>query len=197
MVQAVSESRLQEHYCFTPLSNMSISVDMGMRLISLLFGIFWLVPASLAQEATAEDAANSNAQVTQVAAATAATPQVQFVDAQAFTINDARFTAANASRDKIAIVVWGGNRAIQQEAFFAARDLAGAGIPTAFVLAPDGNGIEADAYLEIYAASTPRRDGTIANNGAERIRQVTRDGGLAAYREAFPEQWVALQARQQ
>jgi len=142
--------------------------------------------------ATAEDAANSNAQVTQVAATAAVTPQVQFVNAMDRTENDARILAAAASTDKVAIVVWGGNRAIQQEAFFAARDLAGAGIPTAFVLAPDGNGIEADAYLEIYAASTPRRDGTIANNGAERIRQVTRDGGLAAYREAFPTQVAQL-----
>lgn len=142
--------------------------------------------------ATAEDAANSNAQVTQVTAATAATPQVQFVNAMDRTENDARFLAATASRDKVAIVVWGGNRAIQQEAYFAARDLAGAGIPTAFVLAPDGNGIDADAYMQIYAASTPRLSGTIANNGSERIRPLARQGGLDAYREAFPAQVAQL-----
>ncbi len=127
-----------------------------------------------------------------VATASVATPQVQFVDAQDRTPNDARLLAAAASTDQVAIVVWGGNRAIQQEAYNAARDLAGVGIPTAFVLAPDGNGIETDAFLQIYAAAAPRADGTLAQNGVERIRQVTRDGALAAFREAFPAQLAAL-----
>ena len=143
--------------------------------------------------ATAEDAANNNAQATRMAAtATSVAPEVQFVNAMDRTENDARILAAAASTDKVAIVVWGGNRAIQQEAFFAARDLAGAGIPTAFVLAPDGNGIDADAYMQIYAASTPRRSGTIANNGSERIRPLARQGGMEAYREAFPAQVAQL-----
>lgn len=140
--------------------------------------------------ANAEDAvtpANMN-----VAAASVVSPEVQFVDAQFETPNDARVLAAAASHDRVAIVVWGGNRAIQQEAYFAARDLAGAGIPTAFVLAPDGNGIDTDAFLQIYADAAPRADGTLAQNGVERIRQVTRDGALAAYREAFPAQLAAL-----
>ena len=142
--------------------------------------------------ATAEDAANNNAQVTQVAAAAAVTPEVQFIDAQSFTTNDARFTAANASRDKVAIVVWGGNRALQQEAYFAARDLAGAGIPTAFVLAPDHNSLSDDAVMLVYAASTPRSDAAYGTNFAGEVRSNMRDAGLTAYREAFPAQVAQL-----
>lgn len=139
--------------------------------------------------ATAEDAANNNAQVTQVAAVT---PQVQFVNATDRTENDARFLAATASRDKVAIVVWGGNRALQQEAYNAARDLAGAGIPTAFVLAPDHNSLSDDAVMQVYAASTPRSDAAYGTNYAGEVRSNMRSAGLTAYREAFPTQVAQL-----
>ena len=145
------------------------------------------MPVAMANAEDTVTPANTN-----VAATSVVTSQVQFIDAQNRTANDARTLAADASHDKVAIVVWGGNRAIQQEAYFAARDLADVGIPTAFVLAPDGNGLESDAQLQIFAASTPRSYATIANDGAERIRPMARDGGVSAYREAFPAQLAAL-----
>ena len=156
---------------------MSISVDMGMRLISMLFSAFGLVTSSLAQEAAAD------------------VQQVQMLDARERPQRDARGLAAIASRDKVAIVVWGGNRAIQQEAYFAARDLAGAGIPVAFLVGPDHNSLDGDAVMQVYAASAPRSDAHWGLNNADRVRSDMRAAGLTAYPEAFPAQWAPLQAR--
>tara|TARA_R110001592_G_scaffold100311_2_gene284732 strand:- start:167 stop:646 length:480 start_codon:yes stop_codon:yes gene_type:complete len=152
-------------------------------------GALVLTPTAIfAEDAVAP--ANMN-----VAAASVSTLQVQFVDAHNRTANDARTLAADASHNKIAIVVWGGNRTIQQEAYNAARDLVGAGIPTAFVLAPDGNGSTGDAYMQVYAASTPRTEATFGTNYAHEVRADLRNAGLVAYREAFPAQVAALSLR--
>ena len=144
--------------------------------------------AAIAQDAATP--ANMN-----VAAATIDPLQVQYVDATSETIGGARGFAAAASHDKIAIVVWGGNQTIQQEAYNAARDLVGAGIPTAFVLAPDHNGSDAEAVMQVYAASTPRTDAAFGTNYAGEVRVTMREAGLAAYREAFPQQLAALSLR--
>lgn len=141
--------------------------------------------AATAQErsvATQPVAANTNV----------ATPTVQFIDAQNRTMNDARTLAADASHNKVAIVVWGGNRTIQQEAYNAARDLVGMGIPTAFVLAPDDNGTDGDAMLQVYAAALPRSDGRMGTNYAQFIRADMREAGIEAYRTAFPAQLARL-----
>lgn len=117
---------------------------------------------------------------------------VQYIDAQDRTINDARFIAAAASTDKVAIVVWGGTRAIQQEAYNAALDLVDMGIPTAFVLAPDHNSLDGDAVMQVYAASTPRDDSRVGTNNADQVRLYMREAGIAAFQEAFPERFSAL-----
>jgi hypothetical protein len=145
--------------------------------------------AAIAQERPA--AAQLVAANTNVAVSTT-TPQVQYVDVSRYSAGYAREAAGAASHDGIAIVVWGGNRTIQQEAYNAARDLAGIGIRTAFVLAPDDNGLDGDAALQVYAASTPRSDGRMGTNNAQYIRTDMRDAGLRAYREAFPAQAIAL-----
>ena len=152
-------------------------------------GALALTPtATFAEDAVAP--ANMN-----VETASVSTLQVQFVDAQNRTANDARSLAADASHNKVAIVVWGGNRTIQQEAYNAARDLVDVGIPTAFILAPDGNGSTSDAYMQIYAASTPRSEAAFGTNYASDVRPSMREAGLLAYREAFPAQVAALSLR--
>lgn len=120
------------------------------------------------------------------------TPQVQFVDARDRTINDARILAAAASHNRLAIVVWGGDRTIQQEAYNAARDLNHMGIQTAFVLAPDHNSLSGDAVMQVYAASTPRFDAHGGRNNASDFRPMMRDAGVEAFREAFPERYRGL-----
>ena len=159
-----------------------------------IFGSIAAGALALTPVAAFSQAAPANQNTTPVAASVQQL-QVQFVDAQNRTPNDARILAAAASNERVAIVVWGGNRALQQEAYNAARDLVGVGIPTAFVLAPDGNGLENDAYMQVYAASTPRTEATFGTNFAHEVREDLRNAGLYAYREAFPAQMVALSLR--
>ncbi len=161
--------------------------------IKTVFGM--IASAALAltpMQAFAEEAADANTPVATAPVTAVAAQSVQYVDATGETMNGARRFAAAASNDKIAIVVWGGNRAIQQEAYNAARDLAGIGIPTAFVLAPDHNDLDGDAVMQVYAASTPRSDSHWGRNYADQVRADMRDAGLAAYREAFPQRISAL-----
>ncbi|PHR21614.1 MAG: hypothetical protein COA41_00440 [Sphingopyxis sp.] len=153
---------------------------------SLAAGAMALTPV-----AAFSQAAPANQNVTPVATSVQRL-QVQYVDAQSRTINDAQILAAAASTDKVAIVVWGGNRTIQQEAYNAARDLTDMGIPAAFVLAPDHNTLDGDAVMQVYAASTPRADAAYGRDFADQVRPNMREAGIAAYREAFPRQLAAL-----
>ncbi len=120
---------------------------------------------------------------------------VQFIDASQYTLDHAREYAAATSHDKLAIIVWGGNRTLQQEAYNAARDLVGMGIPTAFVLAPDHNNSDAEAVMQVYAGSRPYTDAAIGTNHADVVRTTMREAGITAYREAFPQQVAALSLR--
>jgi len=120
------------------------------------------------------------------------TAPVQFIDSQNQTFNDTRIIAANASHNKVAVIAWGGNRALQQEAYNAARDLSDMGIPIAFVLGPDLNGFDVDIHIQVYARSTPRADGRYGNDFVRDVRQDTRRAGINAYREAFPREAAAL-----
>lgn len=177
---------------------------MGIRMASLakrVLGSF-LGATLLATSAAACAEEGATATSTEAAAATSSatatqSPQlaVQFIGIQDRAIDDARYIVANASHNKVAIVVWGGNRTIQQEAYNAARDLAGIGIPVAFVLAPDTNGLEGDASFQIYARSEPRYDGVVGANNAEDLRPLVRQNALDAYRANFPQQVATLTVR--
>lgn len=121
--------------------------------------------------------------------------KVQYIPADDLSLDGASFVAANASRDKVAIVVWGGNHTIQAEAYKAALDLIDMGIPTAFVLAPDHNNLDGDAVMQVYASSMPRSDAHWGLNNADKVREDMRNAGLAAYKEAFPQQIATLSIR--
>lgn len=151
---------------------------------ALTAGAAALMPAS----AIAQDApANQNA------TPVAATQSVQYVGAEGETLGGARMMAAAASRDKIAIVVWGGNRELQQEAYNAALDLNDMGIRVAFVLAPDYNDQDEGAVMQVYGMSLPRRETAAGFDNAHLVRGAMRDAGMDVYRELFPEQVAMLQ----
>lgn len=152
-----------------------------------------MIGAPIAAYASDDAAANEN-----IANSTTAVPQklkIQYVGVQDRTINDARTAAADASHNKVAIIVWGGNRTIQAEAYKAALDLIDMGIPTAFVLAPDHNNLDGDAVMQTYAASTPRSDAHWGLNNADKVREDMREAGIAAYKQAFPQRVATLSIR--
>ena len=143
-----------------------------------------MMPAS----AIAQDApANQNA------TPIAATQSVQYVGAENETLGDARLLAASASRDKIAIVVWGGTRQFQQEAYNAALDLNDMGIRVAFVRAPDYDGNDGGSIFQIYGLAAPRVDGAVGFDNVDQLRVGIRQAALEVHQELFPQRVAALQ----
>jgi hypothetical protein len=135
--------------------------------------------------ALAEDAANTNAPVS-------APLKVQYVDARNKTIDGTRGQAAIASHNKVAIVVWGGNRALQEEAYKAALDLIDRGIPVAFVHGPDKNGYDVDANFRIYAMSEPRfNEAEFGTNKVSLVHSNIRDIAIVAHNRFVAPQKIA------
>ena len=130
-------------------------------------------------------AANTNVQQVSFATFNDSNRSVRFVQAG----------AAEASRDKIAIIVWGGNRDLQQQAYNAALDLRDQGIPLAFIVGPDLNGVDADANFQVYARGVPAFDADGARFGLDHIMKVRPEVtrmGLEAYARGFPREAAAL-----
>jgi len=119
----------------------------------------------------------------------------QYVGAAHETPNDARILAAAASRDKVAIVVWGGTKELQLEAYKAAQQLVNEGIPVAFVLAPDSNGFTADAFFQTYAMSKPYGEATYGVDNAHLVRADIYQGARDAYTSNFPQRYSQLNLR--
>jgi len=149
---------------------------------------------AMAMPALAQDAAN-DAPVVNASVATTTMTKPQFVNVSDWNIGDARVAAAAASSDKVAIVVWGGTKELQYEAFLAAQDLVNEGIPAAFVIAPDTNGHTADAYFEVFAKSAPKGDSTFGVKNAHLVRQDMYDGAKSAYNSTFPVRVAELDLR--
>lgn len=103
--------------------------------------------------------------------------------------------AAQASHNKIAIIVWGGNRELQQEAYNAALDLRDEGIPLAFILGPALVPLDNVASYQVYAGGRPMYEGYGSRFGSAHVnlvRPTVARMGRNAFREAFPEQYRAL-----
>lgn len=150
---------------------------------ALTAGAAALMPASaIAQEAPA------NQNVTATAVQT-----VQYVGAENETIDGALGLAASASRDKIAVVVWGGTMEFQQEAYNAALDLNDMGIRVAFVRAPDHDDTDGGSVFQIYGLAAPRVDGAVGFDNLDQLRPAIRQAGLEVHRELFPQQVALLQ----
>ena len=135
-------------------------------------------------------AANANVQAQPVA--------WQTLDRRSSTVRGTQGSAAEASRDKIAIIVWGGNRELQQQAYNAALDLRDQGIPLAFIVGPDLNGYDVDANFQVYARGAPAFEGngaTLGVNHASNVRSTVVRMGQTAYRDFFAPEVAALDIR--
>ncbi len=144
-----------------------------------------------------EDAANSNTSV--VTASVTTTParmtKPLYKDVSKITNREAILQElANVSIDKVAIVVWGGNSTLQQEAWNASLDLVRDGIPTVMVVAPDHNSLPQDAIFQIYAKSLPQgKDGHFGTDHADKVRANMYENGKYAYRKNYTQQVAGLE----
>ena len=164
--------------------NFAAPVALGLGAAASVFA----PAAGFAQERPV--AANTNVQATPVS--------FQTLDGSQRTSDFVRTGAAMASRDKIAIIVWGGNRDLQQQAYNAALDLRDQGIPLAFIVGPDLNGVDADANFQVYARGVPAFDADGARFGLDHIAQVRPEVsrmGREAYARGFPRELAALDLR--
>lgn len=137
----------------------------------------------------------------QPVAANANVQQVAFqtLDGSSRSVRFVQAGAAEASRDKIAIVVWGGNRELQQQAYNAALDLRDQGIPLAFIVGPSLDPANAQnyAHVEIYAAGRSALDspGIFGSARANEMRPMIVREAQRTYAIAFPTQVAALDIR--
>jgi hypothetical protein len=132
-------------------------------------------------------AANANVQAQRVA--------WQTLDRRSSTVRGTQGSAAEASRDKIAIVVWGGNVEIQRQAFEAAQDLRDEGIPLAFIVGPSQLPTENAAMIEIYGRGVSATQMMVGQERVAELRGGLRAEGQAAYGRMFPRELAALDIR--
>jgi len=102
---------------------------------------------------------------------------------------------ANVSIDKVALVVWGGDKEkLQKPVWQACEDLVKEGIPCVLVVAPDHNTIAEDAIYQVYAKSLPQgNDGHYGTNYAHQIRGDMYKAGKVAYQSNYPQQYASLE----
>ena len=151
------------------------------------------VPAAgLAQ--TTPVAANTNVQAQPVPFST--------FDDRGKSVRFVQAGASEASRDKIAIVVWGGNLELQRQAYAAALDLRDQGVPLAFIIGPSFDPANGQNYadIDIYALGAPiTKDGDslimIGSSRASELRPLLVAQATKASRQAFPAQLAALTPR--
>jgi len=132
-------------------------------------------------------AANANVQAQPVA--------FQTSDARDVSVRGVQAGAAEASRDKIAIVVWGGSRELQQQAYNAALDLRDQGIPLAFIVGPSQLPTENAAMIEIYGRGVSATQMMVGQERVAELRGGLREEGQAAYGRMFPRELAALDIR--
>ncbi|MGE4314322.1 MAG: hypothetical protein AB7E85_08660 [Pseudobdellovibrionaceae bacterium] len=133
----------------------------------------------------------------QPAAANANVQQVAFqtLDGSTRTPDFVRTGAAMASRDKIAIVVWGGNRDLQRQAYDAALDLRDQGIPLAFIVGPSQLPTNNATMIEIYGRGVSATQLVIGQDNIANLRGDVRSESQAAYGRMFPRELAALDPR--
>lgn len=154
----------------------------------LAAGAAALTPLSPALSQDATTPANANASVD------TETPFATFNDTDQ-TPDFVRTGAAMASRDKIAIVVFSGNRNLQREAYQAALQLRDEGMPLALILGPSLDPTNSSAAIQVYARGVPVYEGYGAVIGEDNIASVqpeTLRGARSAHQRHFGERTATL-----
>lgn len=114
------------------------------------------------------------------------------------SVNFVKEGAAAASSDKIAIVVFSGNRKLQREAYQAALQLRDDGLPLALILGPSLDPSNSSAAIQVYARSVPVYEGYGAIIGEDNIDYLRAEmirAARSAYERHFPERYRALMER--
>ncbi|WP_156874189.1 hypothetical protein [Sphingorhabdus lutea] len=158
-------------------------------------GALALTPtATFAQEAPIPANLNTSAGT----AVEVETPFVTFNDTDR-SIRFVQSGAAEASRDKIAIVVFSGNRDLQREAYQAALQLRDERVPLALILGPSLDPTNSSASIQVYAEGVPVFDGTgaiIGSNNADMVQPETVRMARIAYDRHFPQRVASLDLAQ-
>lgn len=141
--------------------------------------------AGIAQTMKAQPAAaNTNVQATPVT--------FQTSDARNISVRGVQAGAAEASRDKIAIIVWGGSRELQQQAYNAALDLRDQGVPLAFIVGPSQMPNNNAVIIEIYGRGVSATQMMVGRERISELRSGLRMESEAAYARMFPRELAAL-----
>jgi hypothetical protein len=150
-------------------------------------GALALTPMAAHAEDAAVPANGNAASVQQVAFST--------FDGRQRSIRFVEAGAAEASRDKVAIIVWSGNRELQQEAYNAALQLRDEGYSLALILGPSLGEGDNDANIQVYARGVPVYEGTgawIGRNNADMVRPETVRMAREASISHFPREVASL-----
>lgn len=161
--------------------NFAAPVALGLGAAASVFA----PAAGFAQERPV--AANTNVQATPVS--------FQTFDDRSRSADFVRTGAAVASRDKIAIIVWGGSVDLQRQAFAAAQDLRDQGVPLAFIVGPSRLPYDNVVVIDIYGKGVPVSDLTVGTERIAELRPTLNAQGIQAYGRMFPRELAALAIR--
>ena len=92
------------------------------------------------------------------------------------------------SHDKLTFVVHGGENVLLLAAYRVAQRLDDEGVPVAFLLAPDHDGVSGTSYVDFYTKGGTKY-GALGVGGGDTsdFEQGLYEQAIAAYREYFPE----------
>lgn len=101
---------------------------------------------------------------------------------------------SSLSKDKLTFVVHGGNKKLMNAAFRTAMRLDDEGIPVAFLLAPDRDGLPQTMHIDFYGKGGTRYGATAYDNDKNTVsgnESIIYDQAMKAVSEDFPE-YVAV-----
>lgn len=117
-------------------------------------------------------------------------------DCTAETTTVCQLASEDLSADKLTFLVHGGNRNLQMAAYRVAQRLDDEGVPVAFLLAPDRDGLPQTMHVDFYGKGGTQYGASTYDNDKSTVEgneAIIYDGAMQAVREDFP-QYVASNA---